>query len=384
MTNTPIQPVSQNNRTAIVDVLRGWALFIVVTMNFMDFIYVNAPKGVKQGKFEKIFTITESYLFHTKGWLLLAVLFGYGFAFLINKLEQREKNVVPFFLWRMIWLFVIGIFNSLIFGGDILLDYAIMGVLLLFFHKMNTKTLWYIIGSGILICPFLDPILFGHSSTILDTYIQPLQTNPTLKNIILNNLLDRFNTLVFFFPYSITVHIMQLVFFLLGLILFRLNFFTDAKEKYYGVIKKVFWISLVCFLLTAGISVLLNFILLNEKIYNYISLRYIIATPGMLMFATGIMLLFLNNKCEKITNSMQYIGMMTLTNYLTQNIIMFILFSILKLYLTVYWNFILAILIYILQVFFSKWWLSKYNYGFVEWIWRCLCYRQMFILKKNV
>ena len=259
-----------------------------------------------------------------------------------------------------------------------------MGVLLLFFHKMNTKTLWYIIGSGILICPFLDPILFGHSSTILDTYIQPLQTNPTLKNIILNNLLDRFNTLVFFFPYSITVHIMQLVFFLLGLILFRLNFFTDAKEKYYGVIKKVFWISLVCFLLTAGISVLLNFILLNEKIYNYISLRYIIATPGMLMFATGIMLLFLNNKCEKITNSMQYIGMMTLTNYLTQNIIMFILFSILKLYLTVYWNFILAILIYILQVFFSKWWLSKYNYGFVEWIWRCLCYRQMFILKKNV
>lgn len=385
MTSNQVQPISQTNRTAIIDILRGWALFIVVTMNFADFVDFSAPKDTQPSSFEKIFSITKVTLLNTKGWLLLAILFGYGFAFLINKLEQKGKNIVKFFLWRMMWLFLIGIVNSMIFDGDILLDYAVMGVLLLPFYKLKTKTLWWIIVIGFLICPFIDPIFFQHPldfSNNLHTHAQKLHENFKLANIVLGNLLGRANTLIFFLPYSITVHIMQLIFFLLGLIAFRSNFFIQAKDKYYSLIKKIFWISLICFLVPTCIRILLDYILHNETIFKYISLRYISAVPGSLMFAAGLILLFVNNKCNKITDSMKNIGMMTLTNYIIQNLIIFILFFIFKINLPSFWNFSLATVIYVLQIIFSKWWLSKYNYGLVEWMWRCLSYQQWFALKK--
>ena len=380
-----MQPISQNNRTDIIDILRGWALFIVVTMNFAEFTNFNAPNDFKPSSFNTIFYIIEVTLLNTKGWLLLAILFGYGFAYLINKLEHNKKNIVQFFLWRMMWLFLIGIINSMIFDGDILLDYAVMGVLLLPFYKLKTKTLWWIIICGFLICPFIDPIFRQHPfsfSNKLYNHIHELQSNFTLVNIVFGNLLGRANTLIFSLPYSITVHIMQLIFFLLGLIAFRNNFFNQAKDRYYALIKKIFWISLVCFIALNILQILLFYILHKETIFKYISLRYITAVPGSLMFAAGLILLFVNNRCKKITDSMKYIGTMTLTNYMMQNIILFILFLLLKINMASYWNFLLAIFLYVIQIFFSKWWLSKYNYGFVEWLWRCLSYQQWFALKK--
>jgi uncharacterized protein len=41
-----------------------------------------------------------------------------------------------------------------------------------------------------------------------------------------------------------------------------------------------------------------------------------------------------------------------------------------------------AIFIFVLQLFISKWWLTKYNYGPIEWLWRCGSYREWFPLKK--
>ena len=34
----------------------------------------------------------------------------------------------------------------------------------------------------------------------------------------------------------------------------------------------------------------------------------------------------------------------------------------------------IAVAIYIAQVFFSAWWLARYRYGPVEWLWRTLMY----------
>ena len=380
-----MQPISQTNRTEIIDILRGWALFIVVTMNFVDTAFLIAAKDYNLSGFKKIFFNTEYILLNTKGWLLLAILFGYGFAYLLNKLKQNNKNIERFFLWRMMWLFLIGIINSMIFDGDILLDYAVMGVLLLLFYKLKTKTLWWIIIIGFLICPFIDPIFEKHPSKLsenLFNHIEALHSNFTLANVVLGNLLWRACTLIFFLPYSITVHLLQLIFFLLGLIAFRNDFFNEAKNSYYTLIKKIFWISLVCFIVSISIQTLFAFFVQNKTIFNYINFRYISAVPGTLMYAAGIILLFVNNRCKKITDSFKYIGTMTLTNYMMQNLIIFILFSLFKIYLAIYWIFLLAILIYVIQIFFSKWWLSKYNYGFVEWLWRCISYQQWFALKK--
>ena len=84
--------------------------------------------------------------------------------------------------------------------------------------------------------------------------------------------------------------------------------------------------------------------------------------------------------------SVQAVGKMTLSNYVMQNFISILLFSgfgfgfLGKVPLFAYIT--IALIIYFAQTFFSKWWLSKYNYGFVEWIWRQLTYMKKLPLKK--
>ena len=86
---------------------------------------------------------------------------------------------------------------------------------------------------------------------------------------------------------------------------------------------------------------------------------------------------------------MQVIGKMTLTNYITQNLIGIFLFSGFglgyglshKLYLGYYYFF--ALVIYILQIYFSKWWLARYYYGPIEWLWRQLSYGKRLPIKRE-
>jgi uncharacterized protein len=67
---------------------------------------------------------------------------------------------------------------------------------------------------------------------------------------------------------------------------------------------------------------------------------------------------------------------MALTNYLMQSVVNLILFSGFhlagKIGPSIY---ILWFLVLIgLQILFSKWWLKRYQFGPVEWIWRSLTY----------
>ena len=70
------------------------------------------------------------------------------------------------------------------------------------------------------------------------------------------------------------------------------------------------------------------------------------------------------------------LGCMTLTNYLTETILYVIIFYGIGFGLLGDFSFgiiwLCSFIVYFLQALFSKWWLSKFNYGPVEWIWRQL------------
>jgi len=72
------------------------------------------------------------------------------------------------------------------------------------------------------------------------------------------------------------------------------------------------------------------------------------------------------------------VGRMALTNYLTHSVIcVFIFYGIgLGLYGSVERKYLLLIVIgiWIIQLMWSGWWLKKYHYGPVEWLWRSLTY----------
>lgn len=80
-------------------------------------------------------------------------------------------------------------------------------------------------------------------------------------------------------------------------------------------------------------------------------------------------------------------GRLTLTNYVIQNFIGLLLlsgFGLITINLMPYYVYLLiGFSIYFLQVVFSSWWLKKYNFGPLEWLWRCTSYNNRLPLLKK-
>ena len=73
-------------------------------------------------------------------------------------------------------------------------------------------------------------------------------------------------------------------------------------------------------------------------------------------------------------------GRMALTNYLTQSLISTFIFYGYGLGhwgLSRAWQVVYVAVFFSLQVAFSHWWLSRYRYGPMEWVWRAFTYRQI-------
>ncbi len=78
---------------------------------------------------------------------------------------------------------------------------------------------------------------------------------------------------------------------------------------------------------------------------------------------------------------------MALTNYIMQSVIGLFLFSSigLKLYesLSPAQTFLTAITVFMFQVLLSKIWLNYFRYGPLEWVWRCITYKEVLPIRKG-
>lgn len=379
---TDSSPISQNQRTPIIDILRGWALFSVVIMNYSTIYGWNTHSiETKSDSLTSFIENTCEIVLGSKGWTLLAILFGFGFSVLLKNISKSGQSKYTFFIKRMLWLFVFAFINTIFFGGDILNDYALMGLILLLFYNFNTKPLFVFGIAILLLTPFLQSylgrlhLLFAPKDR--DMFYQLYNSNSVLDHIKAN-LFMRYKWMLRL-SYSIILHLIQLGCFLIGVALHRSNFFLQMNSNS-KVLKRAFRISLI---LSIAIFFLQLFIEKYEWNFNkYYDLYYPQILCIMTSTTTGIIWLHISGKTKIIFSALQVTGKMTLTNYMTQNIISFVLFICIKPNWALHWYLLTGLIIYILQIFFSKWWLRKYNYGLLEWLWRSLSYGRIFQLKK--
>lgn len=146
--------VSVRSRVVAIDVLRGFALFgiFVVNLPFLAHPIVLSLMPAPQGGVDQAAAFVDAFLFQGKFFLLFSFLFGSGFAVMLA--QRREGETVaasmfgvgfamrlsqdvtddairPQFRRRLIGLFLLGILDAtLLFVGDILVSYAVLGVLL--------------------------------------------------------------------------------------------------------------------------------------------------------------------------------------------------------------------------------------------------------------
>lgn len=375
-------PVLQNQRIPIIDILRGWALFSVVVMNYATIYTWNTHSiTVEADTLTSLIERISEIILGSKGWTLLALLFGFSFSILLQKISSSGQPTNVFFIKRMMWLFVFAFINTLFFGGDILNDYAFMGLILLLFYSLNTRTLFILGITILLLTPYLQSFLGRHHLLFApkdrDLFYEFYDRN-TFFDHIKANLIMRYKWM-FRLSYSIILHLIQLGCFLIGAALHRSNFFSIIHSNP-KLLKKIFWVSL-------SLSTVLFFsqILIEKyewEFNTYYNLFYPEILCIMTLITTGIIWMYNAGKAKRIFSGLQIVGKMTLTNYITQNIIAFFLFIYLKVDWPLYQYILIAILVFILQIIFSRWWLKKYNYGLLEWLWRCLSYGKIFSLKK--
>lgn len=148
-----LAPTAPGERLESVDVLRGLALFGVLIENLQHFIrpsdaelaaYAAAASQLDRGGLWLI-----QFFCDNKVYLLFSFLFGYGVALQMLRSQATRARFVPLHLWRMGTLFLIGVAHAMVWSGDILSTYAVLGVLLLPLRQRSDRTLATVCALGL-------------------------------------------------------------------------------------------------------------------------------------------------------------------------------------------------------------------------------------------
>ena len=129
-------------RIEVVDALRGFAVMAIMFLhniehfNFYEFPETTTEfmKSLNGGVWDTLF-----FLFGGKAYAIFSLLFGFSFFIQYNNQAKKGKDIRLRFLWRLFLLFLIGCFNGAFFPGDILVLYAIVGVILPLVCKWSDK-----------------------------------------------------------------------------------------------------------------------------------------------------------------------------------------------------------------------------------------------------
>ena len=402
-----IGPTQENERAALVDSLRGFALFGVCIMNIlMAFSWWGAPGTDKLGP-RYLLPTDDAAQFLTmmfvdgKFYSLFSLLFGLGFALQLQRAERRGGDALPTYKRRLRVLMAIGFLHLLLLWiGDILLFYALMGFVLIRLRGMDDRRLvrWAIIGV-LLPIPFYLPLLVNQAfslgtpffilASIAAKALHLDLNSPTIvTDVALSHRWSDFaklNVVGMFFRYGSLLFIGRpfkvLAMFLIGLLVGRHRVW-ERLDEFAPLLRRIaiggFALGLpMCAALAAwqrgdqggAVHGLI------ETIFYSLGVA-----PLAIGYAAGFALLWRNERWRRILGVLAPTGRMALTSYLTQSVIGVTIFYGIGFGLGgrigPTWFIPLALIILAVQTLFSTWWLQHFRFGPMEWVWRSITYRK--------
>lgn len=390
------EPVQPDERIHEMDIVRGVALFGILLANMAFFsspvIYMQMA-GVDwwTTPWDQIAEWFIQFFAEAKFFTMFSFLFGLGFAIFIQRAEKKGDKAVSLYLRRMFILLVIGLIHALlIWAGDILVMYALLGFLLLFFRRSQPKKVlrW---AFGLLIVPLLlfclllagalaaEPVLTDEQLTVYHGLIEQSLTaygEGTYAQIFE----QRWNDFILMFQNFFVTGPQVLAMFLFGLYVGKRGMFAHLPEHTPFIRKVCFW-SLILGLPLVILQVVSSQ-LMGPDISVYDITYYAGTTLGgpafCFFYITSILLLSRKQTWRKLFSSLQAVGRTALSNYLFQSIVC----------TTVFYSYglgwygqigpavwvLLAGIIFAIQIVLSNIWLQRFRFGPLEWVWRTLTY----------
>ncbi len=146
-------PVPHAERIVALDVLRGAALLGIFIMNMPGFTHsVFARPATLESGLDAVVAGLREALFAGKFNLLFGLLFGIGFTLQLARLERAGPGRAPrIYARRLAGLLAIGLVHAvLIWPGDVLLVYALLGFALLALRHVNDRALMVLVAACLL------------------------------------------------------------------------------------------------------------------------------------------------------------------------------------------------------------------------------------------
>ena len=375
-TNTPQPPapVAPEERSPTLDILRGFCLLGILLTNITHFVGLEFPPfggylfDYLSNSGIRVYEWTENFV--TSSFRpSLSLLFGLGFALQL----RRNPNATGRFSIRLLVLLLFGLVHGyLIWNGDILTEYALVGFLLIPFAKRSSVT---VVVWSLAVFLFM-PVTIGIYEALRldlnrDSIAQTLMTGSYLE-FLGTNMLVYTNRLVI----SILYIAQTVSCFLLGLWLGRVGALEKPKEHRLFLLGAL---ALMLLLAWWGYQ--------NSRENFFLDVLFASPTLGFAYIA-ALALLVSFVPFQKLFYFFSYTGRMPLTTYIGASVVLGYLFF--GYGLGWYGQFYsgewirVALILYGSQIIFSWLWLKFFRVGPLEWLWRSFTYGKLQPFRRTV
>jgi uncharacterized protein len=321
--------------------------------------------------------------------LFFAFLFGVSFQLQTNSLDSRGIPATPFLLRRLLLLLGIGLLHSIFWIGDILSIYASLGLSLGFFRGRTDR---FLLVSAVLLILTVPNLLWNTINLIfLHNEIYPDMTsgNEAYHELLQNGGVWEISSYILGrLDWKIYFQLMggrgsaTLGFFLLGMWVGRKGW-LQANDENKGTLTRLLIGSSILFgvlFIVIGVSFALNGALGWNLQENKVAqtffpiLFHLFNATAVVIYVTALLRLLYLRFWQRILTPLQYVGKLALTSYLMQSVIGLLLFYPYGLgwYLKTspFQNVLIALGVFAIQAILSAFWLKRFYYGPIEWLWR--------------
>jgi uncharacterized protein len=386
-------PTGAGERLILLDALRGVALAGVLLANLRDFslyglLDETARSALPSAGFDAWADAALDVLVGGKAMTLFALLFGMGFALQLqragNDVQARAR-----FARRMLILFGFGLLHAwLLWWGDILRYYALLGLLLIPLARWRSRSLLLLgLFVTLLLTSLVQPLMGGWSARFGDGDALRTDTLAAFWHGGWGTWL-RAN-----FAYDLYLHVTawSLVFFTLGRLLLGAGL-GSGRWLLEPARYRMQWTRLLWTCLPAGLALTLAYALQDRELIARWTFglepmparmlsrflrnaAYLLTALG---YLAGFVLAWLQPRGQRALAWFAPMGRMALTHYIAQSMAGIALFYGVGLGLGPRFGMpaVLGafVLVFALQAWLGRWWLSHYRFGPLEWLWRSLTY----------
>jgi uncharacterized protein len=397
-------PISAGERVQAIDILRGFALFGIIAANMRGFagpveVYFNW-RLLWNGTADVVAQTAIDALISGKFITLFAFLFGLGFAVQMDRTRERGQAIAGLYSRRLTILLLFGAAHVLLlWWGDILVPYALVGFLLLLFRNRSQKALliWAI---GISLVPVLIMTTLYTLVQFGVTIPSPPRPKPeaiqhALRIYSQGGWVEIFRQRIADWIFLNRMFLFPIVFvlprFLFGVYVWRSGFIQNLAGRE-ATLRKIFAGGLAIGL-PLNVAGALIVAIMNPNPFAptlpalVLTVMWQISVPALsAAYAAGIWLLYLSGRRGWVER-FAAVGRSALSNYILQSLVATTLFYSYGLRLFGKTGPALGLIptfaIYAAQVALSNWWFTRFQFGPLEWLWRSLTYGKLQPMRKD-